>query len=301
VNGFGAPPLAAPEHLREARTVPNSDRSIESHMVILNKVVEEIGEKLKKTPGFGYVTTLASAFLGIVLNSEAPESSWSLSLWSLSISLLAYWVGGLLDGLLFDPIYGPPSVEKPSNAFGRFVQRWFFQPIQWLAHKVPPAAKMREQRAKAAERFHPTNQRGIYGTAKKLLSNTELWDGLIKLCLDLSKAIRTLIIPAVCLLGWQLLDPSMDWPVPGFLDKHDKIAWLWRHPILTASILFVWIVLYVILRLCHMWLLYKKVAEAPAFSFVVQALHPRTGSMSPEVMWSVGDRVISEGELPVCQ
>jgi hypothetical protein len=282
-------------------------------MGILNKVVEEIGEKLKKTPGFGYVTTLASAFLGIVLNSEAPESSWSLSLWSLTVSLVAYWFGGLLDGLLFDPIYGLQSEDNPSKdnpskdnpskdnlwkAFVGFVQRWFLQPIRWLAH-LP--ANMKTERAKAAERFHSTNQKGIYETAKKLLSNTELWDGPIKLCLDLSKAIRTLIIPAVILLGWQLLAASRDWPSPGFLDKHDKIAWLWRHPILTASILFVSIVLYVILRLCHMWLLYKKVAEAPAFCFVVDGLCPRTNSRVSEVMWSVGDRVISERELPVCK
>jgi hypothetical protein len=270
-------------------------------MGMLENAVGVLGKKLDKTPGFGYVVALVSTILGIVLNSVAPESSWSVALLALAGSFVAYWFGGFLDDLLFEPIYGLPPELDPSNAFGRFLQRRFVKPIRRLAHKGTLATDMINARAKAAKRFHPTNQRGIYKTAKKLLSNTELWDGRIKLWLDLSKATRTLIIPTVFLLGFQLLAVSTDWPATAFLDKYDEIAaWLW-NPILTTFIAVVLIVLYVNLRLRHMRLLYKTVAERPAFRFVVDILEPSTDSRSSEVLWSVGDRVISERELPVCE
>jgi hypothetical protein len=228
-------------------------------MGMLEKASGELGKelikKLEKTPGFGYVVTIASAILGLVLKPVAP--SWSVALLALAVSIVAYWVGGILDDLLFEPIYG---LEKnPSNASEGFLKRWFVNPIRSLAHKCTLAAGMRDARARAAKRFHDTNQKGIYKSAKKLLSNTELWDGKIKLSLDLSKAFRTLIIPTVCLLGWQLLAASTDWPAPAFLGKYDAIAWL-GYPIWTASIAVISILLYVNLRLFHMKALYETVA-----------------------------------------
>lgn len=265
-------------------------------MAMIEEAFGELKKKLEKTPGLGYVVILASGILGIVLKSVTPESSWWLTPLAIFVSALAYWVGGFLDDLLFEPIYGLPPKKERSNAFCRFIIR----PIRLFAQRRPLAAQMIKDRARAANRFHPTNQRGIYQTAKKLLSNTERWDGQIKLWLDLSKASRTLIIPAVVLLAWELLAAIMHWPSPGLPDKSGKIAWL-AHPAWTGSIAVISIVIYVHLRLRHMQLLYERVADTPAFRFVVRVLEPKTGSGLFEVLWSFGDRVISENELLVCQ
>jgi hypothetical protein len=89
-------------------------------------------------------------------------------------------------------------------------------------------------------------------------------------------------------------------PAPRFLDNYGKVAWLWQ-PVWTTSIAVLSIVLYVNLRLRHMRLLYNTVAEMPAFRFAVRILEPATDSRLWDVVWSFGDRVISERELSVCQ
>ena len=246
-------------------------------MEILEKAVDMTVKKFEKTPGFGYVVVLASATGGIVLKLFAPESSWLLPLVALAVSFVAYWVGGFLDDIIFEPLYGLQPKEGRPSTFSK-----------WLAGPGARLDNMIEERARAAKKFHLTNQKGIYKTAKKLLSNTELWDGRIKLCLDFSKVFRTLIIPMACLLGWQLLAASTDLPVAGL-----------GCLILTTSITVISIMLYVNLRLHHMRLLYKTVADMPAFRFVVNVT---AGCWPPpEVLWSVGDRVISERALLVCQ
>jgi hypothetical protein len=262
-------------------------------MELPEKVLGELEKKLEKTPGLGYVAVLASALLGIFLHPVAPD--WSVALLALAVSFVAYWVGGFLDELLFEPIYG---LRPQKNPFGGLVRRQFVTSIRWLRRSAL-AEGMRAARKKAAKTFHPTNQRGIYETAKKLLSNTELWDGRIKLWLDLSKTARTLIVPAASLLGWQLLSARTDGPAPAFLETHDEIAWL-GNPIWTTLLLVISLVLYVRLRLLHMRTLYKKVAGLHAFRFSVPVLEPTADSRSAEVLWSVGERVISERELPVC-
>ena len=149
-------------------------------MDVLKEIASELGKKFEKTPGFGYVALIVSSVLGFVLKPTAQEanteSHWSIGFFSLAIALAAYWCGGLLDDYLFDPFYGlppEPDMDRKSGPFRQFLRSWLIEPLRRVLASSTLAVEVTSARQKAAQNFHPTNQRGIYKSAKKLLSNTD--------------------------------------------------------------------------------------------------------------------------------
>ena len=263
------------------------------------EVVKELTKKFEKTPGFGYVVAIASLAFSAALEQSGQVSELQRGLLAIGVALIAYWFGGFLDELLFDPIYGLPPEEVPKTTIGKFVRSWVRTPLARLASRSTLVTEMTKERQEAARIFHPTNQKGIYATAKKLLMHTDVWDGRIKLWLDLSKVARTLVLPALFLFLWEASARICGLPGPTFPSEQSVTSWL-ASPIGPAMVGLISMILYVDLRLRHMRLLYKELDATPTFSFHVQSVLVRGDCGGSKILWSVGDKVIAQKRLPVC-
>jgi len=253
------------------------------------KVAKEIMRRSLKTPGLGYVifvfTTVVTAWLG----RKEEYLPYAMPFLVAAAAIAFYWLGGFLDALAFDQFFSRQedinhlaTQEKPKS------QRWW---KLWADTEVARENAARFLRAPEHER------EGIYATAKRILRATDKWDGKITLLLDLSKTARTLLLPFLLLVLFDLAVWSTGWRVSA-LESRPKLAWLGRWWI-AALLLMSAYVLFINLRLRHMGAMYRALNEddCPLFTFSVH--RDDVGSQKVEPMLCIAGSVFARSALPI--
>jgi hypothetical protein len=208
----------------------------------------------EKVPGLGYVASLVTVLLGS-LTIFRPESTEFrgivVSIVALALSIAAYRLGSVLDDWLFDPIFAPDVGQF------RSVRRWM-----WLATKRirEGTIDLNAARENAARVLHLPLV-GIYSETAMMFERTHAWEKHVKVPLELSKAARAFVLPALAVTLYEVM--GSPW---GLIASHVRPTIL-SPPILPAVLLAAMTNAYIRLRIMHMEELYKlaeRVKEEPA-------------------------------------
>lgn len=275
----------------------------------------------KRWPGilklFGLVTIIA----GVITNHREQEGweSWDEGAALIAASLLLFWAGTYLDPIVFNPIYGvtPPDVPRDQETIRKRLKRWWrhvgfwmFRPIRLICNRLPRGAAMSDKREEAADRIWqviapqsiPSDpvQRcdGIYNAAKTLFEDSEEWEHDVKPWLESSKVIRSLVFPLLALTVYNVLHSlELGFPTIGLLaDLQERLLFGWFQEwglSLTAAI--VALVLYVWLRVVHMYAMYKFVTESDYFPLFSQGVG-NNRTIIPAKHLAIGEPRLPKGE-----
>ena len=242
----------------------------------LTKLLER---RAKKWPGIVQVASLLAVIAVLVLHKPEKEFTlWETAL-VLALAVLFHTMGGTLDDIVFDPLYG----LKPSGLLKRawrFIARGMFFPIKFIADLLPRTKEMANERKAATEELRTRisgstftcgkddDCKGIYNSAKTLLESSEEWDDHVKPWLEMSKTIRSFVWPLIVVLVYDV--EHYRWRM-AWLDRllsPRALNWLtWWEVSLSALLLA--LVLYVWLRAFHMRAMYKLVNNSEYIAYPI--------------------------------
>ena len=195
---------------------------------MLDQALEWLFEKIH---GLGFAATILAALLAWAAAKERPgkELLVTLAIWAVTLTLFS--IGGRLDRILYDPVFGVRGLWRSALDSERAAVRDKFAQLDWTINQIQEASR-------------------------SLFEHSSAWDEHVKFPYEISKASRTFVIPLLLLFIYEIAG----WPW-GSITREFRNGPLGR-PEVIAGLWLVTVSLYVGLRVHHNRALYKLVAEA---------------------------------------
>jgi hypothetical protein len=157
----------------------------------ITKILER---RAKKWPGIVQVISLVAIVMALYFGKDRM-TPWK-NAFALVLAILLYRLGGTLDDIVFDPLYGLRPSGQVKRVW-RLVACAIFSPIRFVVDKLPGTRELAVFRRAATEelrgrvaggRFLLTKEedcQGIYSAAKTLLEGTDEWEDHVKPWLEI--------------------------------------------------------------------------------------------------------------------
>ena len=188
-----------------------------------------------KVHGLGFAAAILGALLAWAATRKNPgeELLFTLAIWATTIVL--FYVGGRLDGILYDPLFGTKGLLSNILDTERKDVLAKFEKLDWSTNEIQEASR-------------------------SVFEHTTQWDDHVRLSYEMSKACRTFIVPLLLLFVYEMVG----WPW-GNITAEFREGPLGR-PALVAGLWLTMVCLYLGLRLLHNKRLYNLVTKAKIFS-----------------------------------